>query len=166
MIDFLPGPRGPFALAQVPEQLLPGRRLRAGGLTCDVVGSIVCVDSVEAWLECLLRSEDDEVDDPALWLAVEVRGDRYRTTLWERTVHPDMPEALRQSGDVAETLAGTASFRSMGRFGAYPIPTAGLMTYRESRGVPATAAEQFVAGGPWLVGRGDGADIELRVSES
>jgi hypothetical protein len=38
------------------------------------------------------------------------------------------------------------------------------MTYHEVSGATATAAEQFVAGGPWLVGRGDGVNIEIRAA--
>jgi hypothetical protein len=160
MIALLPAPTGAFALAQVPEQLQPGRRVQAGGQRYQILGSIVCIDKVEAWLECLLQSHDTL----QRWLAVEVRGDGYRTTLWHRTVQGEMPSSLAAPGHGVEIVAGTASFHSVGAFGDYPIPSEGLMTYREFFGAPATAAEQFEPGGPWLVGRGDGAHIEIQAA--
>jgi hypothetical protein len=161
MIDLLPAPNGPFALARLPEQLAPRRRVRVAGVPAAVAGSIVCVDRDEAWLECLLRLDDGS----SRWLAVEARGSCYRTTLWDRSIETAMPSALSAFG--RETLAGVASFRSHGEFDAFPIPRTGLLTYREAArgadGLPATAAEQFAPRGPWLVGRGDGADIEVEV---
>jgi hypothetical protein len=168
MIGFLASPKGSFALAQVPEALLPGRRVRADGRLYDVAGAIVCVDAVEAWLECLL----DAGDGRPRWLAVEVCGNGYRTTLWERTVESEPPVVLRDRGSTVgavegiESIEGTASYRSRGEFDGYPIPATGVLTYRESHGATATAAEQFVADGPWLVGRGDGADVVVETISS
>jgi hypothetical protein len=160
MIDFLPTPTGPFALARLPEQLRPGCRVRADGRRAEIAGTIVCVDRVEAWLECLLRTD---LDEPARWLAVEVRAGGYRTTLWDRSIETELPVDLRS--DDAALLAGAASFRSRGDFGAFPIPRAGLLTYHEAHGAAATAAEQFAPDGPWLVGRGDGVDIALTADD-
>jgi hypothetical protein len=160
MTELLPAPAGPFALAHGRQQLVPGRWVQAAGRPHEILGTIVCVDHVEAWLECLLQSDDGL----SRWLAVEVRGEGYRCTLWDRTVHDEMPPALSVAGQGVEIVAGTASFHSIGTFGAYPIPSEGLMTYHELSGATATAAEQFAAGGPWLVGRGDGANIEFRAA--
>jgi hypothetical protein len=160
MIELLPAPASPFALAHGLHQLLPGRRMHADGRPHEILGTIVCVDHVEAWLECLLQSDDGL----SRWLAVEVCGEGYRSTLWDRTVHGEIPPALSAAGHGVEIVAGTASFHSTGTFGPYPIPSDGLMTYHEFSGATTTAAEQFAAGGPWLVGRGDGVDIEIRAA--
>jgi hypothetical protein len=159
VIDFIPPPAGPFALARLPAQLEPGHAVWVAGRPTTIAGAIVCVDRVEAWLECLLHP----IGEPAHWLAVEVRDGRYRTTMWQRSVEAEMPAALR--ADDAATLVGTASFRGRGDFGGYPIPETGLLSYREAPGLVPTAAEQFTSGGPWLVGRGDGVDIDVKAPD-
>jgi hypothetical protein len=150
MSDLLPTAAGPFTLDTAEPVVRPGQRVRVASREATVVGVIVCVDEVEAWIEALL-----DLPGPApTWLAIETREHGYRCTVWQRTTRPTAPP-------MNVGLEGRAAFRSVGAFPGFPIPERGTMIYREDPGPPATAAERFSDGGPWLIGQGDGADIRL-----
>lgn len=160
MMRFLPAPAGPFALKQLPPEFAPGCLLRVAGQHAHVLGTIVCADDVEAWLECYVRLGNGRTR----WLAVETRSAGYHTTIWERAIEEKPPALEQVPGHAVQVMEGTASYRSYGDFGAFPIPAAGVLEYWEVTGAGAVAAERFAPGDPWLIGRGNGADIDVEAA--
>jgi hypothetical protein len=152
---------GPHGLLEIAESFAPRTALSIGGRRWGLLGTVICTDHEETWLECFASSGDE-----VAWLAVEAHEGRHRITSWQRRHCLDGTESSAADLDCTAFVQGTAMYTARGEFGDFEVPAAGVLDYIEytRRTGDRSAVERFAPHLPWLTGSGSGVSLQVNLA--